>query len=145
MGKGNNANPLGIQGVVFAKGTGGGVRVATDMGVLGTLQKKDFYIPKGNYTVKNPALTIPDQLAAIRDSVMDGTYNPSEWPTRTIMATQREQLQLPGNASTKKKEASKNCKCAKQCGPRCGCHKRGVACTTSCACGGNCGQGTHSS
>ena len=126
----------GIKGVVFEKGTSGGIRIVTSHGVI-VKNGGDgvFFVPFDFYNVLDDGAVLSDELEEYRREILDDTFDEETVPKITMNKAYRKEHNVEAKTTT-------SCKCkshrSNRCGGTCGCTKRGHPCTKECGCGGNC-------
>jgi hypothetical protein len=127
---------IGIVGIVYQFSPSGGVRIATQHGLI-SHGKGVFWIPADQYKMNarpDQEANIPPDLQRVRDNILAGSYDENGAEKLSIVKT--HQLVTKSISPCRKAK----CGCAKgQCKPgRCGCIKNGYKCTSACSCNGNC-------
>jgi hypothetical protein len=127
---------IGIVGVVLQFKESGGVRVATQHGIISNANGV-FWIPADQYRMayrRHEHANIPPDLQRVRDAIMDGTYNEDAAKKLSI---QEVHMKATNSMSPCRKG---KCSCSKgDCKKgRCGCIKNGYKCNSACSCNGNC-------
>ena len=129
-------HPRGVYGIVFDvhKGGAGGVKVVTQYGVIVSgKSKKPFWVPSDRYLILDQDVVLSsEKLQTIKAYVSAGTFLNTDYPKTTMQnAHVKYYGQSPGGRT--------KCGCKKgSCSSKCGCIRKGVACNSSCACGGGC-------
>ena len=130
----SNHNQLGLMGITVHKSQTGSnsILVATKAGVLvGGARKKPIYWSPEQYMVC-PHPTLEPELASIQEEVLAGTYDVKAAFVTTVANAHRV---VYGGISTRRGR----CRCKDgDCTFRCGCHRNGLVCSSSCTCNGNC-------
>ena len=127
---------IGIVGVVLQYKESGGVRVATQHGII-SHARGVFWIPTGQYIMswrRDEHANIPPDLQSVRDAIIDCTYDED---AAAKLSIQEVHQRVTNSISPCRKG---KCSCTKgNCSKgRCGCIKKGYKCTSACSCNGNC-------
>jgi hypothetical protein len=133
----DHSHAQGLFAVVLRVGPYGGALVACEHGVItssGT--KADFWMPYTQYRIVADHLTkttLSSEMEAVRQQIINGEYDYKNAPRISIL--QYHGIVVGATSPLKKGR----CMCAKgQCTKRCGCHRKGHKCSSSCSCSGNC-------
>ena len=137
-------NPRSTIGVIFDISDAGGVLVCTEWGVVvhGN-RRKDHWVSSDRYEVvarasEDDAAVITPDLAAIRQEIRSDKFVKADKSTVTLQECHKR---FVGSSPVR---ATVGCRCGmgshgkNSCGAGCGCIKKKVACTSKCACNGNC-------
>jgi hypothetical protein len=127
---------IGIVGIVFKCMPSGGVRVATQYGIISHANAVRWY-PADQYVMGHQPeehANIPPDLQSVRGAILNGTYDENTAKKLTIQKI--HQLATQSISPCKRGKCScANGKCKPGC---CGCIKNNYKCTSACSCNGNC-------
>jgi len=133
------SHAVGIVGIIYKLGPGGGARVATEYGLLSSGSKLGvWYIACDQYKVQYAANTdanIPPELRGVRNAILGGTYNINNSADK-VSIQQAHQYVTQAISPCKKSKcgcANGNCRTG-----FCGCIKKNFKCTNACSCNGGC-------
>lgn len=119
----------------------GGVTVCCEHGIIThDGSRNPYYVPIDKYAVvakPNESIPISNELAAVRQLVLAGTYNPKI--QKTISYSKYVDMEQDPSTPTGLKK-KKGCGCRKGCNASCGCKKGKMKCHSGCRCNGNCGN-----
>lgn len=124
----------GVRAVVYdVKEETKGILACSEYGII-VHNDADYWIPSDRYgvtTSPDDTAVLTDGLVSIRAEVLDKTFDPSTKDRITLSMAMKTFL----GRSPKKRAV---CKCRGNCTNSCGCRRKGVMCSSSCGCGGNC-------
>ena len=127
-----NHNPLGIPGIVAARvGSTNNVKIVTIAGMLSARNKHVTYAPEELGVLEDA--TLHSKLRAIKESVMKGTFDITSHPLTSVANAHKL---LYGSETS----GRGRCACKTGCGPKCGCRRKNIPCSSSCLCGIKCGN-----
>jgi len=117
----------------------GGVTVCCEHGIIThDGSRNPYYVPIDKYAVvakPNESIPITNELAAVRELVLAGKYNPKI--QKTISYSKYVDMEQDPSTPTGLKK-KKGCGCTKGCKASCGCKKGKMKCHSGCRCNGNC-------
>ena len=136
--------PRSTIGVIFDISDAGGALVCTEWGVVvhGS-RRKDHWVSSDRYEVvarsdEDDTAVITPGLAKVREEIRSDKFDRSEKAGVTLQECHKR---FVGSSPVR---ATVGCRCGmgsngkKSCVAGCGCIKKKVACTSKCACNGNC-------
>jgi hypothetical protein len=130
---------VGIVGIIYKIGPGGGARVATEYGLLSSGPKLGvWYIACDQYKVQyaaNSEANITPELRGVRNAILGGMYNINNSPDKLTIQQAHQYVTQAISPCKKSKCGCANGSCRKGF---CGCIKKNFKCTSACSCNGGC-------
>ena len=132
------SHATGIPGIAWRIGSGGGVMIATQFGIVSSGQQKDrYWLSHDKWSFHAHAseeAVLSPQLQKIRDMILNKTYIEEEHAKISIMKCH----QLHVGSPSPNVKARCNCRHGECKAHSCGCVRRNARCGSTCSCKGSC-------
>jgi hypothetical protein len=133
------SHSIGIVGVIYEVSKFRGVRIPMIAGILPSGSRKGpWWIPSDQYAMRygaNEDTNITPQLTEIHVAILTGTYNVNNSAPKCTIQEAHQQITQAICPCRKSKCGCKGGACK---AGRCGCIRKGLKCTSTCPCNGNC-------
>ena len=139
------SHAIDIPGIAWRIGNGGGVRIATQYGILSSRNRRGvLYLSYNKWCLHSRAdemAVLPTELQQVRNLILRGEFIESEQQKCTLQECHKQLI----NSTSPNWKSKGGCNCkGGQCKPNvCKCICNGHKCTSACSCNGNCTANTN--
>ena len=139
------SHATGIPGIAWRIGNGGGVRIATQYGILSSRNRRGvLYLSYDKWRLHSRAdeiAVLPTELQQVRNLILRGKFIESEQQKCTLQECHKQLI----NSTSPNWKSKGDCNCKEgQCKPNVGkCIRNGHKCTSACSCSSNCTANTN--